>query len=54
MSILAGPILMVSSGTYWEGGPPTEVADIIDNSMPILYRKMLHKRITADIAEADK
>lgn len=41
-------------GTYWEGGPPTEVADIIDNSMPILYRKMLHKRITADIAEADK
>lgn len=41
-------------GTYWEGGPPTDVADLIDNSMPILYRKMVHKRITKDIAEADK
>ena len=39
---------------YWEGGPPTEVADLIDNTMPILYRKMVHKRITKDIAEADK
>ena len=41
-------------GTYWEGGPPTDVADLIDNSMPILYRKMVHKRITKDIAAADK
>ncbi|PSS35578.1 hypothetical protein PHLCEN_2v1455 [Hermanssonia centrifuga] len=40
-------------GTYWEGGPPTNIADMIDNSMPILYRKMLHTRITKDIAEAD-
>ncbi|KAI0809187.1 FAD/NAD(P)-binding domain-containing protein [Irpex lacteus] len=41
-------------GIYWEDGPPTEVADLIDNSMPVLYRKMLHKRVAADIAEADK
>ena len=39
---------------YWEDGPPTEVADLIDNSMPVLYRKMVHKRIAKDIAEADK
>ncbi|KAJ3553462.1 hypothetical protein NM688_g3601 [Phlebia brevispora] len=26
-------------GTYWEGGPPTDVADMIDNSLPILYKK---------------
>lgn len=52
--ILPNLTLTVTPGTYWEGGPPTEVADIIDNSMPIFYRKMLHKRITADIAEADK
>ncbi|KAI0089780.1 hypothetical protein BDY19DRAFT_85160 [Irpex rosettiformis] len=39
---------------YWEDGPPTEVADLIDNSMPVLYRKMVHKRVAKDIAEADK
>ncbi|KAI0344345.1 FAD/NAD-P-binding domain-containing protein [Trametopsis cervina] len=41
-------------GTYWQDGPPTEVADLIDNSMPILYRKMIHVRIAEEIAEADK
>ena len=41
-------------GVYWEGGPPTDVADMIDNSMPILYRKMIHKRITKSIADADR
>ncbi|EKM55953.1 uncharacterized protein PHACADRAFT_144909 [Phanerochaete carnosa HHB-10118-sp] len=46
------PILM--KGTYWEGGPPVEQCDLIDLSMPILYRKMIHKRITQDIAKADK
>lgn len=46
------PILM--KGTYWEGGPPVEQCDLIDLSMPILYRKMIHKRITLDIAKADK
>lgn len=42
------------AGTYWEGGPPVEMCDLIDLSLPILYRKMIHKRITLDIAKADK
>lgn len=42
------------SGAYWEDGPPVEIGDLIDNSMPILYRKMVHKRITKDIAKADQ
>ena len=41
-------------GTYWESGPPTEVADVIDNSMPILYCKVVHKHITKDIVVANK
>ncbi|KAI0697450.1 FAD/NAD(P)-binding domain-containing protein [Cytidiella melzeri] len=41
-------------GVYWEDGPPVEVADLIDNSLPIPYRKMIHTRIAKDIAEADK
>lgn len=45
---------LTSTGVYWEGGPPTDVGDMIDNSMPILYRKMIHKRITKDIAAADQ
>ena len=49
------PILIQRGlGAYWEDGPPVDVGDLIDNSMPILYRKMVHKRITADIAKADQ
>ena len=39
---------------YWEGGPPTEVADLMDNSMPVLFKKMMLARITSDIAKADE
>ncbi|OSX68219.1 hypothetical protein POSPLADRAFT_1177199 [Postia placenta MAD-698-R-SB12] len=40
--------------TYWEGAGPTDVADRVHTSMPILMVKELHKRLTAEIAEADK
>ncbi|PCH33003.1 FAD/NAD(P)-binding domain-containing protein [Wolfiporia cocos MD-104 SS10] len=41
-------------GLYWEGAPPVDVADRLHNSLPILATKELHKRVTAEIAEADK
>ncbi|KAJ6488872.1 hypothetical protein C8R45DRAFT_1053267 [Mycena sanguinolenta] len=40
--------------TYWEGGPPTDVADRNSASLPPLVVGELHQRLTAGIAEADK
>lgn len=40
--------------TYWEGAGPVDVADRVHTSMPIFMVKEIHKRITAEIAEADK
>lgn len=39
---------------YWEGAPPTDVADRIHVSMPTFVTKLMHQRVTADSAEADK
>lgn len=39
---------------YWEGGPPTDVADHLNVSVPILFDKIKSPRLTKDIAEADK
>lgn len=47
-------LMPLCAGVYWQDGPSTHTADLIDNSMPILYRKMLHKRVTKDIADADR
>ena len=41
-------------GLYWEGGPPTHVSDLIDNSTSILYRKLIAQRLIKDLAEADR
>ncbi|THG94114.1 hypothetical protein EW026_g7289 [Hermanssonia centrifuga] len=42
------------SPLFWEGGPPTETADRLDNSLPILFTKLLAQRKAATIHEADK
>ncbi|KAI0089793.1 FAD/NAD(P)-binding domain-containing protein [Irpex rosettiformis] len=39
---------------YWEGGPPTETADRIENTMPILLAKLFAQRQTVELAEKDK
>ncbi|KAG6374832.1 FAD/NAD(P)-binding domain-containing protein [Boletus reticuloceps] len=39
---------------YWEGGPPTDVADRVNASYPAHVAKLVHQRVTKDIAEADK
>lgn len=39
---------------YWEGAGPTEVGDRVHTSLPTFMMKELHKRVTKDIAEADK
>ncbi|KAF7345177.1 Flavin-containing monooxygenase YUCCA3 [Mycena sanguinolenta] len=39
---------------YWEGGPPTDIADRNSASLPPLVFVELHQRLTAGIAAADK
>ena len=41
-------------GLHWEGGPPTEIADIISSSFPNNLTRLLHVRVTKEIADADK
>jgi len=41
------------AGTYVEGGPPTEVADLLTVSWPHFLEKELNKRTTAIIKEMD-
>jgi len=40
--------------TFWEGAGPTDVADLVNTSMPIFVTKEMHKRLTQDIAHADR
>ncbi|KIK43949.1 hypothetical protein CY34DRAFT_803284 [Suillus luteus UH-Slu-Lm8-n1] len=39
---------------FWEGGPPTDVADRVSASYPNALLKLVHQRVTKDIADADK
>ncbi|KAG1812186.1 WD40-repeat-containing domain protein [Suillus subaureus] len=39
---------------FWEGGPPTDIADRVNASYPYLLLKLMHQRVTKDIAQADK
>ncbi|KAG2090630.1 uncharacterized protein F5147DRAFT_787192 [Suillus discolor] len=39
---------------FWEGGPPTDVADRVNASYPNSLLKLVHQRVTKDIADADK
>ncbi|OAX37347.1 FAD/NAD(P)-binding domain-containing protein, partial [Rhizopogon vinicolor AM-OR11-026] len=39
---------------FWEGGPPTDIADRVNASYPNKLLKLVHQRVTRDIAEADK
>ncbi|KAG1751337.1 uncharacterized protein EDB91DRAFT_1243608 [Suillus paluster] len=40
--------------TFCEGGPPTDIADRVNGSYPNGLVKLLHQRLTKEIAEADK
>ncbi|KAI0697467.1 FAD/NAD(P)-binding domain-containing protein [Cytidiella melzeri] len=40
--------------TYWENGPPTEIADRLENSFPIFLAKLFAQRKTQEIAQLDK
>jgi len=42
------------SPLYWEGGPPTEIADRFANSIPNYFGKLIAQRVAAGIHEADK
>ncbi|EGO25706.1 hypothetical protein SERLADRAFT_437430 [Serpula lacrymans var. lacrymans S7.9] len=39
---------------FWDGGPPTDIADRINASYPNHLLKLMHVRLTKNIAEADK
>ena len=39
--------------SYWEGGPPIDEADRLENSVPILFAKLLAQRGTAHIKKLD-
>ncbi|KAI5122701.1 hypothetical protein M0805_009754 [Coniferiporia weirii] len=39
---------------FWEGAPPTDIADRLWASHPNKVLRLIHQRVTSDIAEADK
>ncbi|KAG1721001.1 hypothetical protein EDB19DRAFT_2044478 [Suillus lakei] len=39
---------------FWEGGPPTDIADRVAASYPNSFLTLMHIRVTKDIADADK
>ncbi|KAG8220803.1 FAD/NAD(P)-binding domain-containing protein [Butyriboletus roseoflavus] len=39
---------------FWDGGPPTDVADRVNASYPSHVLKLVNQRVTKDIADADK
>ncbi|KAH7888534.1 FAD/NAD(P)-binding domain-containing protein [Phlebopus sp. FC_14] len=41
-------------GLFWEGGPPTDIADRVNASYPNKLVKLLHQRVAKDVADADK
>lgn len=41
-------------GFYWEGCPPVDIADRFFHSIPLNLLRLMHVRLTQDIAEADK
>lgn len=45
------PVLMQPN--YWEGGPPIDEADRLENSVPILFSKLLAQRATVVIKQRD-
>ncbi|KZT62299.1 FAD/NAD(P)-binding domain-containing protein [Calocera cornea HHB12733] len=46
------PVMM--RGLYWEGGPPTDLADRLTASVPNAVSKHVYKRLTAEIREKDR
>ncbi|EPS95682.1 FAD/NAD-binding domain-containing protein [Fomitopsis schrenkii] len=44
----------VFGDVFWEGAGPTEVGDRVHTSLPTFMLKEMHKRVTKDIAEADR
>ena len=46
--------LDVYAGLYWEGAPPTDIADRLSASIPLKLVKLLHQRVVKSIADADR
>lgn len=44
----------LSPDLFWEGTGPTDVSDRIHTSMPSFITKQIGKRLTKEVAEADK
>lgn len=51
MTLILIPMIL---GTYEEGGPPVEVADLISQSFPRYAVKEVEKRVTQVIKSLDK
>lgn len=47
-------LLIAYPDLWWEGAYGPDEADRVDASLPIWLNEQLHKRITLEIAEADK
>lgn len=45
---------LLCTANYWEGGPPTQTADRLENTIPILLAKLFAQRQTKTLAEQDK
>jgi hypothetical protein len=46
--------LVIYTALYSEGAPPTDIADRINASFPNKLVTLMHQRVTASIAEADR
>ena len=44
----------IFEGLYREDGPPVDLADRISASFPNHFLRLLHQRVTKDIADIDK
>lgn len=48
------PSLQIYIAIFWEGGPPTDIADRVNASYPHDLLRLMHQRVTKETAEADK
>ena len=44
----------LSIDLYWEGSPPTEIADLIHASTTSQFKRLMLRRTTKEIADADR
>ncbi|KAF9237574.1 FAD/NAD(P)-binding domain-containing protein [Melanogaster broomeanus] len=54
MSAKQGLPRLFCNALFWDGGPPTDIADRINGSFPNYLAALVQQRVTKAIAEADK